>query len=53
VTPTIFTGPSNTWRISAALMLDTFGLYERPPEPRRLEEEIPARLWDEALENFL
>jgi len=33
--------------------LDTFGLYEQPPDPRRLEEEIPARLWDEALENFL
>ena len=29
--------------------LDTFGLSQRPPDPRCREEERPARLWDEAL----
>jgi hypothetical protein len=32
--------------------LDTFGLGQRPPDPRCREEEIPARLWNEALEKL-
>ena len=32
--------------------LDTFGLCERPPDPRRQDEELPARLWDEALDKL-
>lgn len=33
-------------------VLGVFGLLERPPDPRRREEERPARLWDEALERL-
>jgi len=33
-------------------VLGVFGLEERPPDPRRRDEERPARLWDEALDRL-
>ncbi len=33
-------------------ILGAYGLSERPPDPRRREEERPARLWDEALDKL-
>ena len=33
-------------------ILGTYGLSDRPPDPRRREEERPARLWDEALDKL-
>lgn len=32
--------------------LGRYGWRERPPDPRRREEERPARLWDEALDRL-
>lgn len=31
-------------------VLGTFGVAERPPDPRCTEEELMAKLWDEALD---
>lgn len=33
-------------------VLGAYGLCERPPDPRRREEERPARLWNEALDKL-
>jgi len=30
-------------------VLNTYGNFERPPDPRCREEALPFRLWDEAL----
>ncbi|NQU61019.1 MAG: hypothetical protein HQ512_07800 [Rhodospirillales bacterium] len=33
-------------------VLSTFGLFERPPDPRDRQEERPSRLWCEALDRL-
>ncbi len=33
-------------------ILESFGLSERPPDPRCRDEERPARLWNEALDRL-
>lgn len=33
-------------------ILATFGLLERPPDPRRSEEEVAHRLWTDALDRL-
>ena len=33
-------------------VLETYGLRERPPDPRCRDEERPARLWNEALDRL-
>lgn len=33
-------------------VLESYGLMDRPPDPRCREEQTPSRLWDEALDRM-